>query len=269
MVRITATPCLCADVFDHSGEIVPGGEALNFACSACRYEHIDMALLGAIGDDIYGRQILTEIDRRPIDRSCVHIISGGATATHRIYLTEQGDRYFKPDSWNGGCFETFSLEDGDTAMLGQADIVHITHTAPIFADILRLKQEFGYRISADFNVEDNFEFLASVASYIDYFFISGAGREAELSNLLRSFSEKYDGIFIVTLAEDGSAAYHHGKEYRVSAQPVDRVIDTTGCGDSYQAGFIGEITRGGDIIAAMKEGSAVASYTLSHIGGLN
>ena len=60
--------------------------------------------------------------------------------------------------------------------------------------------------------------------------------------------------------------YHHGKEYRVSAVPVDKVIDTTGCGDSYHAGFVCSYVKG-NILAAMHEGSRVASETLSHVGG--
>ena len=74
-------PTLCADIFDATGEILPGGEALNFACIACRYPHMDVQLLGAIGADEPGAAILREIDARPIDRRMVHVIPGGATAT--------------------------------------------------------------------------------------------------------------------------------------------------------------------------------------------
>ena len=47
----------------------------------------------------------------------------------------------------------------------------------------------------------------------------------------------------------------------------NNVIDTTGCGDSYHAGFLCSYLRDRDIINAMNEGSRVASKTLSHIGG--
>ena len=48
MTRILCMPTLCADIFEHSGEILPGGEALNFACIACQYDHVDVSLLGAM-----------------------------------------------------------------------------------------------------------------------------------------------------------------------------------------------------------------------------
>ena len=109
--RLLCMPTLCADIFDATGEILPGGEALNLACIACRYDHMDVALLGAIGEDGPGQAILREIDARPIDRTNVHVIEGGATATHRIYHTPEGDRYFKPDSWQGGVFAAYRLTE--------------------------------------------------------------------------------------------------------------------------------------------------------------
>ena len=58
-----------------------------------------------------------------------------------------------------------------------------------------------------------------------------------------------------------------GQEYRVPAAPVSEIVDATGCGDSYHAGFLCEYARTGDVIAAMNEGSRAASRTLSHLGG--
>ena len=44
-------------------------------------------------------------------------LPGGATATHRIYHTPEGDRCFKPDSWQGGVFARYRLMESDcTAM---------------------------------------------------------------------------------------------------------------------------------------------------------
>ena len=53
--RIIAMTTMCADIFDATGEIRPGGEALNFAAVASEYPHVNAALMGAIGDDDCGR----------------------------------------------------------------------------------------------------------------------------------------------------------------------------------------------------------------------
>lgn len=257
-------PTLCADIFDATGEILPGGEALNFACIACRYPHMDVQLLGAIGEDEPGAAILREIDARPIDRRMVHVIPGGATATHRIYHTPEGDRYFKPDSWQGGVFASYRLTEEDRAAMNAADVVFCTWYSPNFAEILEARKAGAFRLAVDFDTERDHARMEQVLPFVDYFLISG---DDAMLPVARAWSEKYGALINVTLAERGSVTYAAGQEYRVQAVPVTEVIDTTGCGDSYHAGFICRHLLDGDITAAMHEGSRAASQTLGHMGG--
>lgn len=264
MTRILCMPTLCADIFDATGEILPGGEALNFACIACRYDHVHVSLLGAIGEDEPGLAILQAIDKRPIDRVNVHIIPGGATATHRIYHTPEGDRYFKPDSWQGGVFASYRLTEADRRAMQEADVVFCTWYSPNFQEILECRKSGSFHLAVDFDTERDFAHMEQVLPWVDYFLISG---DDAVLPVAKAWSEKYDALFNVTLAERGSVTWHHGQEYRVSAMPVAQVVDTTGCGDSYHAGFICRHLQDGDVTAAMHEGSRVASETLGHMGG--
>ncbi len=264
MTHIIAMPTMCADVFEHSGEIFPGGEALNFAANACLYPHIHVGILGAIGDDRVGRHVLAAIEARPISREGIHVIPGGVTASHLISLTEDGDRYFKPGAWNGGVLDTYRLSEDDCALLHAADIVFITSTSPCFQDVVALRKAGAFRLAVDFDVTRDWAAIEPLLPCIDYFFISGS---EDILPVFRAWSEKYDGMFNVTLAAEGSVTYLHGREYRVQAVPVTQVIDTTGCGDSYHTGFLCAYVRDGDILSAMHEGSRVASRTLGHVGG--
>ncbi len=264
MTRILCMPTLCADIFEHSGEILPGGEALNLACIACRYDHVDVSLLGAIGEDEPGRHIQQVIADRRIDGENVHVIPSGATATHRISIDEHGDRYFKPGAWNGGVLDIYRLTEADLAAMNAADVVFCTWYSPNFRETLEARKQGTFRLAVDFDIERDFAKMEAVLPFVDFFLISG---DESVLPVARAWSEKYDGLFNVTLAEHGSVTYHRGKEYRVSAVPVDVVIDTTGCGDSYHAGFICSYVKDGDVIAAMHEGSRVASETLGHVGG--
>ena len=264
MTRILCMPTLCADIFEHSGEILPGGEALNFACIACQYDHVDVSLLGAIGEDEPGRHIQQVIAQRPIDGKNVHVISGGMTATHRISIDEHGDRYFKPGAWNGGVLNTYRLTESDYAALDAADIVFCTWFSPNFREVLEARKAGTFQLAVDFDIERNFAKMEEVLPWVDYFMISG---DDSVLPIAKAWSEKYDGLFNVTLAARGSVTYHRGAEYRVSAVPVSEVIDTTGCGDSYHAGFVCSYAKDGNILAAMQEGSRTASETLGHVGG--
>ena len=264
MTRILCMPTLCADIFEHSGEILPGGEALNFACIACRYDHVDVSLMGAIGEDEPGRHIQQVIADRRIDCENVHVIPGGATATHRISIDEHGDRYFKPGAWRGGVLNTYRLTQSDFAAMHAADVVFCTWTSPNFREVLEARKQGRFKLAVDFDVERDFAKMEEVFPFIDYFMISG---DDHVLPVAKTWSEKYSGLFNVTLAEQGSVTYLQGQEYRVSSVPVKEVIDTTGCGDSYHAGFVCSYVKDGDILAAMHEGSRVASETLSHVGG--
>ena len=264
MTRILCMPTLCADIFEHSGEILPGGEALNFACIACQYDHVDVALLGAIGEDEPGRHIQQVIAQRPIDGKNVHVISGGMTATHRISIDKHGDRYFKPGAWNGGVLNTYRLTESDYAALDAADIVFCTWFSPNFREVLEARKAGTFQLAVDFDIERSFAKMEEVLPWVDFFMISG---DDSLLPIAKAWSEKYDGLFNVTLAARGSVTYHRGAAYRVSAVPVSEVIDTTGCGDSYHAGFVCSYAKDGNILAAMQEGSRTASETLGHVGG--
>lgn len=264
MINVTAMTCLCADIFDGTDIIRPGGEALNFAAAASVYPHLNLSLIGAVGDDGCGREILYSVSGKPIDTSCVHVIMNGKTASNRTYLTDKGDRYYKSDSWNGGVYQTFKLTEHDVEKLYDSDIVHTNFSCPNFYDILSLKDKCGFMLSVDFDAERNFDSIPHVLDKTDFLFVSA---DNDLISRLDTMSGKYSGIFTGTLAEKGSVSFHKGKKFTSPAVPVTRIADTTGCGDSYQAGFIGAYTLNGNISEAMTEGSKAASITLSHMGG--
>lgn len=264
MIKITSMTTMCADIFDGSGKILPGGEALNFAANACKFPYVKAGLLGAIGDDDCGREILRSVENKPVDTSSVHIIKGGRTASNRIYLTEEGDRYFKEDSWDNGVYGTFQLSEEDRKTVCGSDIVFINCYSPNFGDVLSLKEGSAFKLAVDFDVRRDFEELEKLLPEIDYFFISGS---EDILPVFARWSEKYDSLINVTLADKGSVTYYKGREYRVNAVPVQKVEDTTGCGDSYHAAFLCSYAKDGDIISAMNAGSVAASETLSHLGG--
>lgn len=264
MIKLCAMTTLCVDLFPESGEIRPGGEALNLAAVAENYPYMDISIIGAVGNDKYAKSILDSIKSKRIDTSYIHKDNDNPTATHKIYLTAKGDRYFKSDSWDGGAYEKFKLDEKDKNKIVESDIVFITYSSPNFFDVLKLRKKNNFKLAVDFNIERDFKSLEPILPFIDFFLISG---EEKILETFKDLSLKYSGVFNVTLAENGSVTFKGGKEYRVLAKKVDKVIDTTGCGDSYHAGFLCSYLKDSDITKAMNEGSKTASETLSHIGG--
>ena len=74
------------------------------------------------------------------------------------------------------------------------------------------------------------------------------------------------GVVAVTRGDRGSLVWAGGTLHEVAAEPVERVVDTTGAGDSYAAGFLYGYTRGLDLPVCARLGSIAAAEIISHLG---
>src|SRR5205807_8636365 len=70
----------------------------------------------------------------------------------------------------------------------------------------------------------------------------------------------------VTRSEHGSLVIAGDETYEVAAARVGEVVDTTGAGDLYAAGFLYGLTHGADLARCGELGSLCAAEVISHIG---
>ena len=73
-------------------------------------------------------------------------------------------------------------------------------------------------------------------------------------------------MLVVTMSEKGAAAFTGGERVRVPAAHVDAVIDTTGAGDQFAAGFLAAQARGRSVADSLGIGAAAAAEVISHFG---
>jgi sugar/nucleoside kinase (ribokinase family) len=73
-------------------------------------------------------------------------------------------------------------------------------------------------------------------------------------------------LVAVTRSGEGSMIYDRKQKYSVSAHPVAKVVDTTGAGDLYAAGFLFGLTRQMPLDICGKLGSLCAAEVISHLG---
>ena len=263
-IKLTALPCICADVFYGTEIIRPGGEALNFAAHAPHFKDIDVTLLGVVGKDKYAEAIMDSISKLDIDKNHIRIDERYQTANNMTYLTESGDRYYKDDSWNGEILDNIVLNDNEIKILSRSDVVFVHFWASCFSQVVELKETLGFKLAVDFDVYRDFADMERFAPHVDFFMISGS---EELLPRFKELSNKYRSLFNVSLAERGSVTYFNGQEFKVQAVKVESIIDTTGCGDSYHAGFVCSYMLENNIEKAMNVGSEIAAETLKHYGG--
>jgi len=73
-------------------------------------------------------------------------------------------------------------------------------------------------------------------------------------------------VLVVTRSAKGAVAMVHGERTAVPAEPIDTVVDTTGAGDLFAAGFLFGHVRGMGVAKCLQLGAICASEIISHMG---
>lgn len=262
-MKFLAATVFCVDFFHSTGEVFVGGNSLNFAVQCARSGMNDVSLLGAVGNDVYGDLVHSYLSRFHFDTTHLYTREG-RTASNRIYNDENGDRYFLPDSWDGGAYAAFRFSEEDWAFAGEHDVIAMPANNPNFSELLRRKPAKS-KLAIDFLDMRDFDLVKQSLPFLDLLFISG---NEDVIRALLPLSENSAALMVVTLGAAGSAALSGGQVYRTAAVPVNNVVDTTGCGDAYIAAFCVDRYRGGTIQSAMEAGSTAASKVLAWRGGV-
>lgn len=71
---------------------------------------------------------------------------------------------------------------------------------------------------------------------------------------------------VVTRGADGACAVQAGTRANVAAEPIDRVVDTTGAGDLFAAGFLHGQAQGHDLHQSLRLGAICAAEIIGHVG---
>ena len=73
-------------------------------------------------------------------------------------------------------------------------------------------------------------------------------------------------LLVVTRSEKGAIAVEDGHRARVGAQPIAQLVDTTGAGDLFAAGFLAGMAQERDLEACLKMGAIAAGEVIQHYG---
>lgn len=262
-IKITALTSCCVDFFPENDKIYVGGNSLNFA-TQCKLSNIEnVSIIGAVGNDKFGKLVTKHLDKIKINRSHLYEI-GGITASNKIFIDNKGDRYFKTDSWNGGAFDIFRLSENDWDYIADSTIIAMPAGDPNLQELLKRRNN-NQLIVIDFLDYFKVNHIEKFIDKIDITFLSG---KEEILDDLRKLSLKSKKMIVATLGGKGSVAFYNEETYFQEAIEVDEIIDTTGCGDSFQAAFSIEWINTKDIEKSLKSGSIAASKILEFTGGV-
>jgi sugar/nucleoside kinase (ribokinase family) len=167
----------------------------------------------------------------------------------------------------------FELEPEGRRLIAAADILTTAafgQGLDLFEDALASPSR-GLRAVDFTNANDIGEPLAFVERHVASFHVGLFGltpADAELIDALELLARRRDRLFVVTLGAHGSVALGGPERIACPAVAVRQVIDTTGAGDAFTAGFLCSYVRDGDLARALAQGSIVAGRTLGRLGSL-
>ncbi|MFN3076925.1 MAG: adenosine kinase, partial [Alphaproteobacteria bacterium] len=255
-----------------------GGSAANTAAGIASLGG-RAAFLGKVADDALGQAF-----RRDMEAVGVHdasrLLSGGkATARCLILVTPDAQRTM--NTFLGACTE-LRPEDIDDTLVAEAAVTYLEGylwDAPDAKAAIRkaatVAAGAGRRVSL--SLSDSFcvdrhrdEFQELVRNHVDILFAN----ETEILSLYQSptFDDAARAvrdncaIAVLTRGAMGSVVVAGDDTIGVAAESGVRVVDTTGAGDQFAAGFLYGLTHGLSLDACARLGGIAAAEIISHFG---
>ncbi|OHD73458.1 MAG: carbohydrate kinase [Spirochaetes bacterium RBG_16_67_19] len=242
---------------------------------------LDVYAIGAIGQDELGDFVVYTMKRYGIHTDGLVRKKGVQTSATMLPIRPNGER---PALHVPGANAHFSLEDVNFDLIAAADYLHIggTPLMPRFdGEPMRKVFEFArqHKVVTTYdllaiNKPNLLEQVEMVLPFVDYF-MPGFEEAVMMCGLrdrheaIRFFLERGAGHTVFKMGNKGSSAawLEDGmlKEIIVPAMKVP-VVDSTGCGDAYCAGFISGLSLGYDLQKACRLGTAAGGLVIQGLG---
>jgi fructoselysine 6-kinase len=233
-----------------------GGNAVNVAVQL-RRRRPGVAYFGAVGPDADGTIIEEALRRASLDLSGL-VRLAGVSAVTRIRRTGTGDRVFESEEF--GVTADYRPDAEAVLAITTARWVHLG-MLPGAADLVRMirARDPGLPISQDCSVSAGFRGLAVA-------FDSAGENQTRAMELARASMAGGAALAVVTMGARGAIAFDGTTWWQQDACPA-QVVDTTGAGDSFTAGFIDAHLDGATVSGALAAGAEWAARTCEHLAG--
>jgi sugar/nucleoside kinase (ribokinase family) len=265
--------------FDHLA-FTTGGCAVNCAVDLGKMG-IANSLIVKVGTDMLGDFVVAETQRYGVDTS--RIIRDGSTNTPFTFVMvdHTGERRFVHTM---GTNATFRAEELDIDFIAQHKFCYIGGSMlmpamdgkPLAVALKKIRERGVVTLLDDVYVqapqEKWREVILPMLPELDFFVpsepeamtITGLEDPAEMAKFFQDHGARH---VVVKLGEKG--VYYqreNGENGLVKAYNVSKVEDTTGAGDSWDAGFLAGLSLGDDIPEACRLGNATATFCIQSSG---
>ncbi len=237
------------------------------------------AYVGKVGKDELGEIFRHDLKSIGVDHTTPPVESGTHTGRSMILISDDGQRTM--NTFLGAAVE-LSPADIDEAVISAAAVTYLEgylFDPPLameaFYKAAKIAHAAGQKVSL--TLSDPFcvgrhrkPFQDLVEGHVDILFaneeeIKSLYEVKTLEEAIATLKGKCD-IAAITRSEKGSVILRGDETVTVTAEPVAQVLDTTGAGDAYAAGFLYGYTEGMGMAECGRLGSIAAAEVISHVG---
>jgi sugar/nucleoside kinase (ribokinase family) len=257
--------------------LTAAGTAAGFAVDAAKLG-ADVTLLGCIGEDDVGAFLVSLLERHGVDATRLTATTAAQTSASMLPIRPSGER---PAYHVVGANAHFRLDvDVLEECLTGASHLHVGgpdsmggFVADGLVDALATGRRLGVRTSLDLlsaRLDGLRDGLRAALPHVDYLMpndqqICELYETSDVDDACDRALADGAGAVVVTLGGDGCVVVTADGRQRVPAPPVD-VVDTTGCGDAFSAGFVRGTLLGWPDHEAARLGCAAGSLVATGLG---
>ena len=268
------------ELYERAGpavELTSGGSAANTLAGAASLGS-SCAFLGKVGTDSFGEVFVHDLHAQKIHFS-TPVSSRAATGRCLILVTPDAQRSM--NTYLGAAVD-FGPDDVDGAIVQSSKITYLEgylfdkpQAQQAFAKAAKMAHDAGKKVAM--TLSDTFcvsrhrdAFKHLIKGDIDLLFanenealeLCETQDLAEGLDFLRSQSE----TVVVTRGANGAIVLSGRRTYEIAAAPVAKVVDTTGAGDLFAAGFLHGFANGEFMPECGRLGALAAAEVISHYG---
>ena len=267
---IQSFPALGTEIYAHQVNVVPGGGALNTSI-ALRRLGFNVGWLGKLGSDFFSQYIGDLLRVEDVDRSLVKQLDNPLRRV-TVALSYPADRAFVTyvDSTDG-------VVDRVLEALDAIDLRHLHFPGLVLdsriPDVIDACHARGISVSMD--CQHRLETIAQphvreILRRVDLFMPNTAEalritETDELDHAMAALSEIVSYV-VIKRGGYGARSRYRGVDYESPALPVE-VLDTTGAGDVFNAGFLAAYLNGHEPVECLRWGNFCGSLSVRGAGG--
>jgi sugar/nucleoside kinase (ribokinase family) len=258
-----------------AARLTVGGSGAILACAAAKLG-LRVAFCGVVGDDLFGRFMCEELGRRGVDVRGIVVDPERSTGV-TVVLSKPGDRAMLTMP---GTIGALRVDMVDAAMLGETRHVHVSsyflqrELAPGLPALFARLRGSEVTTSVDPNWDPSESWDSGVLQLLDVtdvFFPNEmeATRIARISDVREAVRRLRGHARVVVVKAGAAGAVAGGDGGYLTAGPIEaEVVDTTGAGDAFDAGFLTAWIAGAPLDAALAMANACGGISTRATGGV-